>query len=289
MPILLSLFDSTGTWSAPFRRAGWEVIQIDLDHGHDVTDFSCEAIIERYGLTDMGCIDAVISATPCTDFTNSGALWYKDKDADGRTAAALELHLQSYRTIEFLKPRWWALENPVGRLPKLGFQKYSDIFDPCDFAGHVYGIGPEHEELLDGLRGRTDYENFTDDDVLLTQQTNAYTKKTCLWGNFAKPERKRIEPVRVCKQGSWLMRLGGKSDRTKAARSETPEGFATAFYEANKSHDPHRCHCCDGQGQIEHFITGQWSDCPADCDEGRSWEADDSLLIEPAKHQHLLA
>lgn len=294
MKRLLSLFDSTGAWSRPFRQAGWDVIQIDLDHGHDINDFCCESLIEEFGIFDNGPIDAIMSATPCTDWTNSGARWWKDKDADGRTAAALELHLQTYRTVEFVKPDWWVLENPVGRLPKLGFGPYRDIWDPADFGGWTdLGQDPEALEELAQLRGRTDYENFTEEQIELTRHANAYTKKTCLWGDFAIAERRPIEPVRVCKAGSWLMRLGGKGDGTKAARSATPEGFAKAFFEANKDHAPHRCPTCKGQGQIE--IPGRigWHDCPADCDEGRNWDAQDSLFVnlctEPREQQQELA
>jgi len=42
-----------------------------------------------------------------------------------------------------------------------------------------------------------------------------------------------VEPVKVCEQGSWLQKLGGKSEKTKTLRSATPMGFARAFYEAN--------------------------------------------------------
>jgi hypothetical protein len=60
-----------------------------------------------------------------------------------------------------------------------------------------------------------------------------YTKKTGIWGNFKIPE-KRALPV---SGDSWIMRLGGKSERTKELRSMTPLGFSRAFYEANR-YDP---------------------------------------------------
>jgi len=59
-----------------------------------------------------------------------------------------------------------------------------------------------------------------------------YTKKTALYGNFnTHLKRTPVKPV----EGSKMHRLyGGKSEKTKAARSITPEGFARAFFEANK-------------------------------------------------------
>jgi hypothetical protein len=48
-----------------------------------------------------------------------------------------------------------------------------------------------------------------------------------------------VEPVRTSRQGSWLQALGGAGERTKEARSVTPDGFARAFYFAN--HDAPPC------------------------------------------------
>ena len=58
-----------------------------------------------------------------------------------------------------------------------------------------------------------------------------YTKRTCLWGNFNKPIQNPVEP----EQGSKMhLQYGGKSDRTKTARSMTPPRFAVAFFNANR-------------------------------------------------------
>ena len=91
-------------------------------------------------------------------------------------------------------------ENPVGRLPRLvpELGKPRMYFNPCDYG-------------------------------------DPYTKKTGLWGDFnTNLPKNPVEPERVCKQGSWVQKLGGKSERTKELRSMTPPGFAQAFFEANK-------------------------------------------------------
>lgn len=96
--------------------------------------------------------------------------------------------------IEWVQPHFWALENPVGRLQKLRPQLGKPwYFNPCDFG-------------------------------------DPYTKKTGLWGNFNKDLKKT--PV-APDPNSWIMKLGGKSERTKELRSMTPLGFAKAFFEAN--------------------------------------------------------
>lgn len=143
-----------------------------------------------------GQVYGVLAAPVCTHFSGSGAQYWPQKDLDGRTLAALAVSDACCRIILATKPVFWVLENPVGRLRKwLG--PPAMYFDPCDYG-------------------------------------DAYTKKTCLWGSFNRPKQNRVDPVRVCSQGSWLMKLGGSSERTKELRSVTPPGFAQAFFEANQ-------------------------------------------------------
>lgn len=138
----------------------------------------------------------ILAAPPCTAFAGSGAQYWPKKDASGETLEALALVDACLRAVAIYKPAFWALENPVGRLRRyLGPPTL--IFNPCDYG-------------------------------------DAYTKKTCLWGEFNAPAKNPVEPVRVCSQGSWVQKLGGKSERTKELRSTTPLGFAKAFFEANK-------------------------------------------------------
>jgi len=61
-----------------------------------------------------------------------------------------------------------------------------------------------------------------------------YTKRTILWGHFSPfLVRHILPPERVSAQGSSVMRLGGRSARTKQRLSVTPPGFASAFFQAN--------------------------------------------------------
>ncbi len=228
---LLSLFDHSGVWSAPFRAAGWTVVQVDIKDGGDVRRLDAEALLREHG-----AIDGLLAAPPCTDFTRSGAAHWKAKDRDGRTAASVELVEATMRLVRALSPAFWALENPVGRLARMvpAVGQWGLIFDPCDYAGWT---SPTEEELarLDEMRARAPSKAlFSTEDVELVKRVGAYTKKTCLWGSFNLPEKRRIEPVHTSSQGSWLMALGGKSEATKAARSDTPVGFASAFFEVNQ-------------------------------------------------------
>jgi hypothetical protein len=190
--LIVSLFDFSGEWSRPYREAGYRVIQVDLKLGDDVRlmEYIAEPV---YG---------VLLAPPCTDFAGSGAQYWPAKDANGATAESLALVDAGLRIVALHRPKFWVLENPVGRLNRwLGPPRF--IFNPCDYG-------------------------------------DAYTKKTCLWGDFNSPfKANRVEPVFVTagngdRYAPMMMATGGKSERTKELRSATPPGFSQAFFEANQ-------------------------------------------------------
>jgi hypothetical protein len=116
---------------------------------------------------------------------------------DGKGDAALIEGLSvvdaCLRAVLLYKPQWWALENPIGRLARY-LGNPRFAFDPCDFG-------------------------------------DPYTKRTQLWGNFAPPIA-LLAPV-----GEVEATLGSKMHRmsssAKNERSETPMGFARAFFESN--------------------------------------------------------
>jgi hypothetical protein len=235
--MLLYLFDFTGAWARPFEEHGWNVLQYDIKHGNDVNDFSAAWLLENVLQGFM--VDAVVASPPCTDFAASGARHWKAKDADGRTAASVALVYQTLRTIDYLRPDFWAIENPIGRIarlvPQLG--KARCVFDPCDFAGWT-GLSGADRARLDEMRARSPGARFTAEEIELVKRTNAYTKRTALWGRCRCPTPCRVAPVRTSAQGSWLQGLGGAGERTKEERSVTPSGFARAFFAANHAAPP---------------------------------------------------
>jgi len=192
LPIILDLCGGTGSWSKPYRDSGNYDVRIITVPLHDVRE---------YTPPERG-VRGILAAPPCTHFSVSGAQYWKQKDTDGRTAEAIDIVNHCLRIIDVVKPKWWALENPVGRLrrifnshPLMGNPML--IFNPCDYG-------------------------------------DPYTKKTLLWGRFTPPRKNPVKPIRACKQGSWIQQLGGKSEKTKELRSITPPGFATAFFNSNR-------------------------------------------------------
>ena len=137
--------------------------------------------------------------------------------------------------VDFFSPGFWSLENPRGRIkrfvPELGNHRLR--FDPWEYAGHLNP--PDHVlRTLDRIRIK-DGKGITPTEADLIRRWNVYTKETFLWGNFNLPEKKPIEPVKGSPTGTVLQRQGGRSNRTKEIRSNTPLGFAKAFYIANQA------------------------------------------------------
>lgn len=192
--IILSLFDESGGWSQPYRDAGYEVIQFDIqrDPSEDVylQDWSQYA----------GKVYGVIAQPPCTQFAVSGARWWASKPPE-LLEEALGLVWQAIECIGIVNPDWYVIENPVGRLKHyIGDSVYR--FHPCEFCS--YADDPDDE---------------------------SYTKKTLLWGNFKHPIKKGHSAKNTI-HGSKMHKLPPSPDRAKL-RSKTPSGFARAFFDAN--------------------------------------------------------
>lgn len=176
-PIILDLCAGTGAWSKPYKDAGYDVRLITLP-AHDVRLYQPPEDV--YG---------ILAAPPCTHLSGSGARWWKDK-GEAALLEALAVVDACLRLVVVCQPKFWCLENPVGRLVHyLG--NPAMYFNPCEYG-------------------------------------DPYTKKTCLWGNFVKPERNLVEPS----EGSKIHWMGPRKNRPEL-RSITPPGFARAFFEAN--------------------------------------------------------
>lgn len=186
---ILDLCSGTGSWSLPYRNAGYNIIEIEIKNGDDVRLFK----------KPKNRVKGILAAPPCTHLAGSGARYWKEK-GEKKLIEALSIVDACLRIVIVTKPKFWALENPVGRLvhylgkPKMYFHPY-EFGDP-------------------------------------------WTKKTCLWGEFNIPKKNPVEPEFVIASNKdryskihWS--TGGKSEKTKILRSKTPSSFAKAFFEAN--------------------------------------------------------
>ena len=146
--IILDLCGGTGAWSKPYKDNDYDVRIIDSEkcfYG-DIRLFK-KLDEEIYG---------ILAAPPCTHFSSSGAMWWKQKGIE-LLKDSLSVVDAVFRIIYAHQPKFWVLENPVGRLVHyLGKPKH--IFNPCDYG-------------------------------------DPYTKKTCLWGKFNIPKQNKVEAI----------------------------------------------------------------------------------------------
>ena len=142
--IVLDLCGGTGAWSKPYKDAGYNILNVTLPH-FDVRTF--HLLDDVYG---------ILASPPCTHLARSGARWWIEKGEEA-LFKALALVDACMRIILITKPKFWALENPVGRLSRY-MGKPVMYFNPCDYG-------------------------------------DPWTKKTCLWGNFNIPKKNPVEPI----------------------------------------------------------------------------------------------
>lgn len=116
--VILDLCAGSGSWSEPYKLAGYDVRRITLPT-EDVRDML--APTER--------IHGVLAAPPCDQFSlaRNG---HPDLPRDFR--GGLEIVSACLRIITAARPAWWALENPAGMLSRfLGTPR--DTWQPHHF------------------------------------------------------------------------------------------------------------------------------------------------------------
>lgn len=120
--IILDLCGGTGSWSKPYRDAGYDVRLVTLPD-NDVRTY-----------VPPENVHGILAAPPCTEFAVSGARWWATKDLS-LLREAISVTRACLSIIEKTSPTWWALENPIGRIrkcvPELGRPLL--VFDPYDY------------------------------------------------------------------------------------------------------------------------------------------------------------
>ena len=216
--IVFSLFDLSGAWSQPWKDAGYEVIQVDIQEGVDVEDmFNWQYWRNQVGLND---VYAVIAAPPCTYCTSANNRNWAKADQDGSTFETQVVTGNALRLIEYAKPVVWAMENPVNSRLGLTIKGNEVSAGSGGAAGAMRNVTGLPAPVLNFNR-----RMFGD--------TGA--KPTSLWG-LMNPDMPTARIVSAASEGD-LNQVGGRTLEAMNLRSVTPEGFAYAFFMANNRLD----------------------------------------------------
>ena len=216
--VIFSLFDTTGKWSQPYRDAGYTVIQYDIQNGNDLMKFGEWMSDVENEINEDREVVGILAAPPCTTYAVSGNRWR----AEIHNKADREMIIKTFGDVwaaDFFKtptdyanalvavvkliveqadPKFYAMENPIGTIAKHNHLPQAQLaFDPANFG-------------------------------------NPYTKRTLLWGEFNTDlPTANVDPY----LGSLMHKLRGTNPKQKKQRSDTPEGFAYAFFMANNTSD----------------------------------------------------
>ena len=177
----------------------WSKPYSDSDAGYDVRVITLpDNDVRMYTPPDN--VYGILAAPPCTEFSKAKHFHGKGKYKHD-FLSGLEVVSACLRIILTAKPVFWALENPMGYLQNW-LKRPQFIFDAWEYGDN-------------------------------------YQKKTALWGEFNKPPKTITEkPDDIVKFALLRSRdiapeYYGILNRQER-RAITPQGFAQAFYEANR-------------------------------------------------------
>jgi len=156
--VILDLCGGSGSWSRPYVETGYRVVLVDPNPSPDVFGYDVVPLSVRdFDPRTVGeTIHGVLAAPPCTEFSGSGARWWKHK-SPALLEEAIAVVESCLSIINEVSPRWWCLENPVGRLPDF-IGPWVETFQPWEFG-------------------------------------DPYTKRTCLWGSYKSLVKSPVEPT----------------------------------------------------------------------------------------------
>jgi len=222
--IILDLCGGTGSWSKPYKDAGYQVINLTLPqydvtkadlHNKELLLFAAADPLENLHVP-IKDIHGILAAPPCTEFSLAKGNRPRDFEKGMSVVRACLQIIWHVRTHGKLK--FWALENPVGFLRQFIGQP-ALTFEPWH-----YGAGHSKRTDLWGYFEKP-VRLYTEPPLWLTGSSIKYKYKSRHYRNAS-------DPVCPKEYESQLAGLPWKQRRA-AIRAITPPHFAAAFYKAN--------------------------------------------------------
>lgn len=228
MPKCLIACEMSGRVRTQFAKRGWDAWSADLlpDEFYLWNDGGYLENSRHYQGDVLDIIsedwDLVIAHPPCTDLSQAGARYWKQKQADGRQRRAVDFFMKLYRM-----PRpeaYVVVENPVGFIPQV-FREPDQTVEPWWFGDPLskktclwyrpadFSRPHEVSRLLDHLP------------LLLPDRPVTPTGRVTTGGGSWKTDKARGKTG----MNNWEDSQGRA--RRHILRSLTPEGFARACAE----------------------------------------------------------
>jgi len=101
--IILDLCGGTGSWSKPYKDAGYTVFLVDLPKDARLIEYD-----------DSMVVHGILAAPPCTVFSYARQRYGMPTTEE--IINALSVADACLRAVFIYKPKWWALENPRNKL-----------------------------------------------------------------------------------------------------------------------------------------------------------------------------
>ena len=190
MKLCIDLFSGLEGISQAFKRApDWEVVSIDIDRKFKPTIIADARFLPLQ--KDLQP-DVFLAGPPCERFSIACHTWPKMG-----IARAMELIGATFEAVAWLKPKYWLIENPMGRL-----------------------------RWFLGTPAQT---------IRLADYGTSYQKKTDLWGNILLPMLVESRPhTTYLRPGSksTTSPLAWMKGHNASQRAKMPEGLSMAILEA---------------------------------------------------------
>ena len=105
---LLELFSGTGSVGKVAKELGFEVVSLDLKN----SDINTNILQWDYTVYEPGHFDVIHASPPCTEYSRAKTTGIRKIDE------ANEIVLKTLEIIEYLKPKFYIIENPQTGLLK---------------------------------------------------------------------------------------------------------------------------------------------------------------------------
>lgn len=198
---VLELFCGTKSISKAFWRKGHTCITLDNDIYHN-PDIVCDILDFDYEKYDSGSFDVIWASPPCTTFSVMSNFNYWDFPYPKSSKAAIHLAyvLKTIEIINYFKPKYWFIENPVGLLRKFRFMRKL------------------HRKTITYCQYGTRYMKPTD---IWTNAVKWIPKKMCKNGDNCHEEARRGSKYGI--QGIGLKQTSGWKKEDRILRSIIPD------------------------------------------------------------------